>query len=444
VPLWRFSVKIASFLPHALPMLNRSVAPPIYPVQHLHLPKPVLLHLSNGIPLWVLDFPDQQVLRIDVVYRAGRPEETKKLAARATSRLLRDGSKHHSGGEIAEIFDYYGGTFSAPSGLDLSSFALSCLQKHSTSLIPLFAEVLQEPLFPEAELETFKRTNIQALQVELEKVEVLAYRHITEQIFGSAHPYGYNSVVEDYQALERSDLVRHYETWHTPSNCRIIACGRVQEETIRLLDVHFGQNTSKGAVPKWDAPPPPDLQPQKLHIPRPKSLQSAIKTGRRAFSRRHPDAEGLFVLNTILGGYFGSRLMTNIREKKGYTYNIYSTLDMMLHDGCFYIATEVSPEKTTAALRAIFAEMKKLREQPVPEEELTMVKNYLLGMLLNGLDGPLNTSDLVRSYIIEEIPWESFDSMVHTIRTISSEKLQALAQEYLRQEDFWVVTVGGK
>jgi zinc protease len=209
-----------------------------------------------------------------------------------------------------------------------------------------------------------------------------------------------------------------------------------------LLNQHFGQAPKMGQVPDNQTFEPPNLTPATLKIPHKDSLQTAIKIGRRAFSRQHPDFDGLFVLNTILGGYFGSRLMSNLREKKGFTYNIYSTLDTYALDGCLYIATEVSPDKAEATRKAIFAEMKKLRTQPVDAEELAMVRNYLLGMLLNGLDGPMNTSDLVRSLVTEGLAWERFDQLVATIRNISPAELQALAERYLRPEDFWTVMVG--
>lgn len=422
-------------------MPDRSTAPLIHPVRNLSLPRPRLLHLKNGIPLWILHFPDQPFLRIDAAYRAGRPEEHKKLVARATNRLLREGTTRRTGAAIAETIDFYGGSFGSSGGLDIASLSISCLKKYEQQLLPLFAEILLSPAFPEAELETFKRTNIQALQIELQKVEVLAYRSITEQIFGKEHPYGYNSDIQDYRQLTIEDLKTCFATWYTPSNCRLIACGNIDEATIRQLDQLFGHDPRTGPVPSWQSRVTP-AAPRSLRIPHADALQSAVKIGRRAFSRQHPDAEGLFVLNTILGGYFGSRLMTNIREKKGYTYNIYSTLDTLLHDGCFYIATEVSPEKAQAAVRAIFSEMKKLRTQPVGPEELAMVRNYLLGMLLNGLDGPLNTSDVVRSYILEDTPFDKFDSLVHTIQTIDATRLQELANVYLRKEDFWTVVVG--
>lgn len=422
-------------------MLNRKSPPAILQVQNLFLPRPELLRLDNGLPVYVLDFPGQEIVKIEAVYRAGRPQEDKRLAARATSKLLREGTRTRNAAEIAEHFDYFGGSMTVPANLDTTNVVLFSLKKYAHELIPVFAEVLQEPVFPESELETFRRTSLQELLVDLEKVEVLAYRKITELIFGENHPYGYNSVAEDYAALTRDDVVRHFKTWYTPGNGVLFASGRIDASVLEMLNHHFGQNTTQGHSP-LALPASLPASPRKVHISQPGSLQTAIRVGRRLFGREHPDFNGVFVLNTILGGYFGSRLMMNIREKKGYTYNIYSTADAMLHDGCLYIATEVNAEKSAATLRAILAEMKKLREQPVSEDELEMVRNYLLGMLLNGLDGPMNISDVVRSLVVDGLPWESYEALVMTIRHITPAQLQELAQRYLQPQDFWIVTVG--
>ncbi|MBC7778380.1 MAG: insulinase family protein, partial [Phycisphaerae bacterium] len=364
---------------------------------------------------------------------------------------LRDGSLHKSGAEIAEHLDFYGASVNIPTNLDTSSFVLFSLKKYAHEVIPTFAEMLQSPSFPEDELENFRRTNIQELMVELEKGETVAYRKVTELIFGEHHPYGYNSMPEDYTAIQRADLQHFFDTWYTPSNCLIFASGRIDETILSLLNQHFGAQKKEYHKPSNAHTPTSNVQhptsivhnPTSLvRIPLPNSLQSAIKIGRKLFDRNHPDFNGLVVLNTILGGYFGSRLMANIREKKGYTYNIYSTVDAYLRDGCFYIATEVSPEKSASAVRAIFREMKKLCEKPVPEEELSMVRNYILGMFLNGLDGPINSSDMVRNQIVENQSTEKFEAMVETVRSISAESLQALAQQYFKPKDFWVVIVG--
>ena len=429
------------------PMFQQRAAPPIYPVGNLILPEPRIIALENGIQLYVLDYPGQEVLKIEVVFQAGRPEEQKRLASRTTARLIREGTLRHSGAEIAEHFDFYGSSISVPTNLDTSNFTLFTLVKYAEAVIPTFAELLLEPSFPETELETYRRTGIQELSVELEKVETVAYRKVTELIFGENHPYGYNSTDVDYRAIQRDDLLHFYQQWYRPENCMIFASGRVDQRTIDLLNQHLGKLASN--QPKQPAIIPQaanhqvlTTKNQKLHISHPGSLQTAIKIGRRAFGRKHPDYNGLFILNTVLGGYFGSRLMANIREKKGFTYNIYSTLDAYQNDGCLYIATEVNTENTAAAMKAILLEMKKLREKPVEEQELAMVQNYLLGMLLNGLDGPMNVSDIIRGMVVEGLAWDTFSQLVETIRTITPEQLQELARKYLQPEDFWMVTVG--
>jgi zinc protease len=427
-----------------IPMLNRKSAPPVFPVNNLLLPRPKVVTLDNGIPLYVLDFPGYEVLKVEAVFHAGRPQEQKRLAARATARMVREGSSQRSGAEIAEHFDYYGASLSIPTNLDTANFTLFSLNKYAAEVIPVFAELLHDPSFPEAELETFRSNSIQELAVELEKVETLAYRKVTELIFGESHPYGYNSVAEDYLAIQRSDIQHFYAQGYVPANCKLFASGRVCDDTIQLLNQYFG-GKGGGSLAEQQAIANTALttgKPGSVHLPHPGSLQTAIKIGRRAFNRRHPDFYGLFMLNSLLGGYFGSRLMTQVREKKGFTYNIYSTLDAYHHDGCLYIATEVDPANATSTVKAIFAEMKKLRDKPVPPEELEMLRNYLLGMLLNGLDGPINTSDVVRSLIVEDLPWESFSTMVDTIRNITPEEIQVLAQRYLQAKDFWTVTVG--
>jgi len=422
-------------------MLNRKNAPSIHAVRNLILPQTRLVRLDNGIPVYILDFPDQGIVKIEAVFRAGRPEETKRITARATSRLMREGTRARTGAEIAEHFDFYGASLNTPSNLDTASFMLLSLKKYAHELIPDFAEILQEPLFPEVELDTFKRTNMQELQVELEKPEVVAYRKITECIFGEHHPYGYNSTPEDYLALTREDLLAYYDTWYVPSNCLLFAGGHIDDSVLDMLNRHFGQYKKNGQTPHYQTIETLSI-PGKLHIPHPDSLQTAIKIGRRSFTRHHPDANGFFVLNTIFGGYFGSRLMMNIREKRGYTYNIYSTNDTYLHGGCFYISTEVTPDKVKQTLKEIFGEMKRLREKSVEESELDMVRNYLLGMLLNGLDGPLNTSDLVKGLIVEDLTPEAYQEMVDTIRNITPAQIQELAGRYFQVEDFWTITVG--
>lgn len=422
--------------------VNRKIAPPIYEVTSLTLPSPSISHLDNGIPVYETRLGTQDIMKIEIVFHAGRPQEHKRLVSRATSRQLREGTKSYTSAQLAEEIDFYAGTVQTPISLDTGSIVLFCMTKHFPKLIPILAEMVQEPTFPEKELHTFAENNIQSLTVDLSKNDVLAYRKITELIYGENHPYGYNSVPDNYRELTPDDLKKHHAELYTSDNCLIFLSGKTDDTILKLLNQYFGQK--KTISIKNNTPLSiPHEKPQKIKLKNEDTLQSSIRIGRRMGSRHNnPDYNGFTVLNTILGGYFGSRLMTNIREKKGYTYNIYSSVDMMHHDGYFYISSEVSNRFVKKAVTEIYRELEILQNDLVKPEELKMVQNYLLGNMLNMIDGPFSVSDVVRTLITEGASLDNFTDLVETIKNITPEGLRGLAQKYLKREDMFEVIVG--
>ena len=422
--------------------VNRKIAPPIYEVTSLTLPSPSISHLDNGIPVYETRLGTQDIMKIEIVFHAGRPQEHKRLVSRATSRQLREGTKSYTSAQLAEEIDFYAGTVQTPISLDTGSIVLFCMTKHFPKLIPILAEMVQEPTFPEKELHTFAENNIQSLTVDLSKNDVLAYRKITELIYGENHPYGYNSVPDNYRELTPDDLKKHHAELYTSDNCLIFLSGKTDDSILKLLNQYFGQK--KTISIKNNTPLSiPHEKPQKIKLKNEDTLQSSIRIGRRMGSRHNnPDYNGFTVLNTILGGYFGSRLMTNIREKKGYTYNIYSSVDMMHHDGYFYISSEVSNRFVKKAVTEIYRELEILQNDLVKPEELKMVQNYLLGNMLNMIDGPFSVSDVVRTLITEGASLDNFTDLVETIKNITPEGLRGLAQKYLKREDMFEVIVG--
>ncbi|MEM1319304.1 MAG: pitrilysin family protein [Bacteroidota bacterium] len=421
-------------------MLDRKVAPPIQQISDIYLPRPKKHLLDNGIPVYEVKLGTQEVLKLEVVFRAGRPYERKHMVGRATARLLREGTTEHSAAEIAEILDFYGGSLNTPINLDTSNFILYSLSKHFDKLLPLFSSILTRPAFPEEELKAFIERHQQRLQVDLSKNDVVAYRTITELIFGSDHPYGYNSSLESYAALTREDLMAHFQQHYNRNNCYLFISGKTEDRHIELLNEHFS-NIPTGLVSQGYFPTI-HTQPQQLRLQQDESLQTAIRIGRRLFNRHHPDYKAMYVLNTIYGGYFGSRLMANIREDKGYTYNIYSSAETLFQDGYFCIGTEVSNDMVEPTRKEIYAEMERMKTELVKEEELQMVRNYLLGNLLTSLDGAFNVSEIVRVGITEGLSFDNFEQLAHTIRHISAEELRALAQRFFSREEMWEVIVG--
>jgi zinc protease len=421
-------------------ILNRKKAPKIHSVTEIPLPLPELQYLDNGIPLYIINKGNIEAIRLEVILRTGRPQELKKTVARATASLLKEGTVSKNSAAIAEHFDFYGGSLSTSVGLDVTTVVMHSLTKYVTELLPTFAEILSAPVFPEKELATFVENSIQDLQVELTKNEVLAYRKLSESIFGATHPYGYNSETTDYKLLEINDIKTFYEKHFHANNATIIVSGKVTDETVALIRHHLG-SLRTGVVHHY-LHQAEATQPSKYFEEKNDSSQTAIAIGRKMFNRKHEDYNGMFVLNTILGGYFGSRLMENIREEKGYTYNIYSSLEPAFHDGYFYISTEVSNEFTTATLKEIYQELAILREELISEKELKMVRNYLLGNMLNLIDGPFNIAELCKTFIAEDIDFQDFKHFVNDIKTISPEQIRSLAQRYFREEDLWEVVIG--
>ena len=327
--------------------------------------------------------------------------------------------------------------------MDCPSLVLYTLNKHFSKVLPIVASLLKEPTFPKVELEHYIEQQCRRLEIELSKTEVVAYRAITEQIFGSDHPYGYNSSPALYRDLSRQDIQDHFQSFYHAGNAKIILSGYVTEREIDLLQATLSKLPSKAAAKPKPMQKQPDQQ-QHLQIDFPEAIQTSVRMGSPLFNRAHPKYSEIYFLNTLLGGFFGSRLMNNIREDKGYTYNIYSSLDCMRYDGCWLISSEVSNEKAQQTYEEIRAEIQALQQDLIEEEELSMVKNYILGVLLSMLDGPLNIAEVVKSILVAEADLSIFEKLVQTTQNISPMEIRSLFQEYLPLDKLYSVSVGPK
>lgn len=415
--------------------------PPIFPVTNVALPQFEQHRLPNGLPCYHINRGTQDVVRIEFVCWGGRPYEQHPLVARTTAALLKEGTRQHSGSDIAEQFDYYGAHLSVPFQMDTGNLAMHCLNKQLPQVLPLFIEIICEPALRDADLQAYRKRKQQSLKEDLSKAEVIAYRNITELFFGETHPYGYNSTNAAHAALQQEWLVEHhYRCFHAGNGFALIS-GRFDEATISYIHGELARIPQRKPVPHH---PLPNLEqaPKKIVIPHTQGGQAAIRIGRRLFPRTHPDANGCYVLAHLLGGYFGSRLMENIREDKGYTYNIAASYDSFRWSGTFQIDTEVSPEFVEPTLKEIRHELARLREELVEEEELQMLRNYLMGSFLTMVDGPFNWAETVRTLLIEQLTPNDLAALIKTVQEITPHELQILAQRYLQEEDLWTLIVG--
>lgn len=422
---------------------DRSKAPLIHPVSRIEIPKPHYYSLDNGIRVIEINKGTQEIVRIDVLYDAGRPVEDKALAARFAAILMREGTAHMTAEQLAERIDYFGGTLSSGSNMDFSYCSLFVLAKYLEDTLPYLSQVMYEAQFDAEEIEKYRINHHAKLKDQLAKSDLKAFRQITESMYGASHPYGYNSDEAKIDAISRADLLEHYERYHTPDRCQIIVSGKLPKDIRLWLNKHLGQAKRKHV----EKPGLTDFLPikaDKILLPSEQTHQTAIKLGRRMFTRSHPDFASAFMMTTVLGGYFGSRLMTRIREELGYTYNIYASLDPLVYDGYLTINTEVSNDLADATVQEIRQEIIKLQEDKISHTELDMVKNYVMGNFLNLIDGPFRIANFMKTLSVSKLPLETYEHIIQQIRECSADQIMLAAQQYLQAEDMIEVRVGSQ
>ncbi|MCB0686666.1 MAG: insulinase family protein, partial [Saprospiraceae bacterium] len=351
--------------------------PPLFQVAQINFPTPEIRTFSNGLQVYVIEGGSQEVCKIDFMFLAGRPFEEKKLVAATMASIIKEGSALFSAASIADEVDLLGATLSSPFSFDHISLQLTCLSKHVIRLIPILVDIIRHPTFDEGELSLFKKRTERRLAVDLSNNEVIAYRKATEQYFGSVHPYGYNSDITLYQQIAREDLLLHHQRFFQPHNGILFISGRLPEALLDDLEHKLAGWTDTNPLPT-PVLPGKEITHETIIENMGKS-QSAIRVGRRLFNRNHEDWPAMFVLNTILGGYFGSRLMKNLREEKGYTYGVQSTLESLKYDGYISISLETERKFVKKALKGIYQEIDILQNDLVPTAEMQMVKNYIGG-----------------------------------------------------------------
>ncbi len=426
-------------------MIDRTTAPEIKLPIHfdIKLPPCTIYTLSNGVEVYALDMGSEDVLMLNWVFYAGNAFENKKAIAAAVNFLLKNGTSKRTAFDINEHIDYYGAHLTRNCYSETSELTLHCLNKHLDQLLPIVSELLSDSVFPAEELAIYKQNAQQRLRVNLRKSEFVASRLIDAYMFGEEHPYGKYNNLEDYAALQREDLLPFYTNHYQHGQCVIFAAGKLPYTLISQLDKYFGtlplRRLEKENAPRFET----QRAAQKKHqvINDTDGVQSAIRIARPFPNRHHPDFQRVAVLNNIFGGFFGSRLMANIREDKGYTYGIHSYLLNYTAESGLMISTEAGREVSENTIREVYHEMKVLREELVDEEELLMTRNFMIGSILGDLDGPFQVIARWKILVLNNLDESYFYRGIQIIKSISAEELQELANKYLKPEDFYELSV---
>lgn len=425
--------------------LNRKQAPDFKTIDKIDVQKAETYTLDNGIKVYTINSGSQELTKLEFLFKAGMYYQPKPLIASAANNLLETGTKSYNANQISDGIDFFGSFFECSVDQDFSSLALYSLNKYLDKSLHFVEEIIKYPTFPKEEFDIYISNKKQKHLVNSQKVNVIARRRFAELVFGEKHPYGIDVKLEDFEKTSLNDVKAFHKSYYHSGNCTIVASGKLPDNLIETLNNFFGKQTWGEANQIIEPNVKLATTKENKHfIEKADAIQSAIRVGRILFNKRHEDYFKFQVLNTILGGYFGSRLMANIREDKGYTYGIGSGLSSLVNGGFFFISTEVGTDVTKDALKEIYAELKLLRDELVDEEELETVRNYVLGQFLRSVDGPYALADKFKAVWEFGLDYDYFDRYFAAVKSVTPAELKALANKYLKEEDLIELVVGKK
>lgn len=423
-------------------MPDRTQPPKTGLPQSIALPTTQTTTLNNGIKLMSLKAGTQNVLRLSIVFRAGTRYQSAPFVASAMLNMLSEGSRGFSSSAIADHLDFYGIYYDTNIDRDYSMITISCLNKFLGETLTLLEDMVTNPLFDENELRIYATKRKQNIRIEREKPSFIAREEFSKALFGESHPYGVASDEALYDSLTRSDLLDHYSKYYSADNCFAVCSGMIEEDELERIKA-FLNTIPRREVHSHEGFALPISIPEVI-VERSGALQSSIRMGKVLFTKSHPDFSAMQILSTVLGGYFGSRLVSNLREDKGYTYGIYSAMVTLEKEGYFAIATDVAAEHTAQAVEQIKFEIERLRSELIPTEELDMVRNTIIGELMRLIDGPFGIADIT----IESEQCGMDNGMVNDfldqVKSVTPERLLDMAIEYLDPATLTTVIVGKK
>lgn len=421
-------------------MVNRKQGPQIHDIKKIEIPPFKYETLDNGLPLIIIPAGTQSLVNVELVQKGGRFLETKKGVAVAASKLKKEGTSGYSSSALAEKVDFYGASLATGASLDFSYGKLFTLSKYFNQLFPLFNEVMLQPTYPEEEVDIYKKILKEKIKAQQYKNDIVAYRSLTELLFGKDHPYGYNSTIEMVDELQLEDIQDYHKRYALTKDSAIIVSGHITEEILDNIRREMQGIKLKDASIKYT--PSNSQTSGRTIIPSQDKSQSTIKVGRRLVNMSHPDYFNLFIANVLLGGFFGSRLMKKVREEKGYTYGISSSIDTYIYDGYFSINTDVSPEYCEETIAIIYEEIERLMHDEIHDAEFGMVKNYINGNILNLVDGPFRLSSMAKTLFLNDLDSHFFQSLSTRVTEISKQEIKDVIAKYLPRDEMIEVIVG--
>ena len=404
---------------------------------------PVTRVMPNAVQMHVLNGNVGGAVRLELLFKGGYAVQDKPLQATFTNRMLREGAGSMSADEISRKLDFYGAWIETYSSQNCNHVTLYALSKHFPKLLEMLEIIVKEPIFPEENLDVIKRNAKGYYAVNSQKVDVVSQRHFENALWGVEHPLGHIVELDDYDAITRDDLLGYYATVYGSRNCSVFISGCVDEALLDAVEKHFGKE-------EWGAPsklcdvvvPLPDTVTGRRNVPVEGAMQCGVKIGFMAMDSGNPDFFKFRFLTVLLGGYFGSRLMSNVREENGYTYHISAEIDAYGRRNAFMISSETANEYVELCIAEIYNEIAKLVNGTIPKEEVEHVRNYILSEMCREIEGLTPRSEIFVNSLLSGDGFASVNSYLDTVRTITAEELQEMARKYLKKDSMIEIVAG--
>lgn len=426
-------------------MIDRSIRPSVAAFSNVRLDFPKPSVLSCGIPIWVIDGGVEDICQLNVYITGGTIHEQMPLQSLLTALMVLEGSKQYDSREIAELLDYHGAWKLAQNHDAMCQLTLSAMNEYYQRLLPFVVDGLAQPTFPEHEFEQYKKRYAASYATMQNRVKYLAAVELRRLYYGAEHPLVADVEPERLMQMSVDDLKQFFARYYHQANCQIIIAGKVTDKMLADTDAAFSawsDNHGKAdGQMDWNFTPSPTMLSV---VDKPGAVQAAVAMAIQAVGRNHPDYLKLRMLCMVLGGYFGSRLMSNIREEKGYTYGINAFLSGREQDGYVGVSTECDVRYTWQLIDEVKWEMQRLREQLIPEDELALVRQFMLSEQVKTLDTPFNVASYVASTLLYGVYPEYFNRQIDTILHTTPQQLREVAQHYLDLDRLRIVIAGDK
>lgn len=419
-------------------MIDRTKIPETKELEKISFVNPHIFDITSSVFLYWMNEVSDETVRLELHFDAGTNRGEEKISS-IVNALLFSGTTTKKSTQIHNELDSLGAFIDQEIGQETAVVSLYCLRENFDAAFEIFANAIDEVIFDENEVSDIIRERKQQFLIASEKVNVLARRAYQKQVFSNAPSYARYMELHDYDAITVKGLQKFHANYYKHGLTEAVVVSNLEQNQIDRIIDRIGAWAKVGSI---DSLQQIENIPGRLHIEKKDALQTAIRMGIPLFNKNHVDFIDFTVLQTIFGDYFGSRLMSNIREDKGYTYGIGCAVSELKGTGHFLIATEVGKEVCDATLKEIKFEIERLQNELVSNEELDLVKNYMLGQLLKSADGPNAMMDLYLSVRFQKLDYSFYNKAIEAVKNIDAQRIQDLAKRYLKWDEFTIVTAG--